>query len=171
MAALPDDVWLQVFRFGLQQDFSYRDLCTIPFVCRRFKRIARDDSLWNILYSKDWPSHSKTNENDKSDTHSKSQALWMRYEGEEQDNLGSSSLTAVQLKPQRKRTASIAFGRTWKEKYVLRYRWTQINFLCAIQILCFLWKKVSKRKVCATVSTQTESSKGTEQSSCSQKPT
>ena len=44
MDSLPDDVWLEVFSF-----LSQKDLLRAALVCRTWKRLSRDSSLWSCL--------------------------------------------------------------------------------------------------------------------------
>ncbi|KAM7425907.1 hypothetical protein ABFA07_022724 [Porites harrisoni] len=44
MDSLPDDVWLEVFCF-----LSQKDLLRAALVCRTWKRLSRDSSLWSCL--------------------------------------------------------------------------------------------------------------------------
>ena len=44
MDILPDDIWLEVFSF-----LSQTDLLRAALVCRTWKRLSRDSSLWSSL--------------------------------------------------------------------------------------------------------------------------
>ncbi|XP_073241382.1 S-phase kinase-associated protein 2-like isoform X2 [Porites lutea] len=44
MDSLPDDIWLEVFSF-----LSQEDLLRAALVCRTWKRLSRDSSLWSYL--------------------------------------------------------------------------------------------------------------------------
>ena len=44
MDILPDDIWLEVFSF-----LSQADLLRTALVCRTWKRLSRDSSLWSSL--------------------------------------------------------------------------------------------------------------------------
>lgn len=58
MTNLPDELWWRIIEIGVEKStnsLSYKDLCCLSIICRRFNRFSSEDSLWVHLGSRDFP--------------------------------------------------------------------------------------------------------------------
>ncbi|XP_073296551.1 F-box protein SKIP24 [Primulina huaijiensis] len=57
MSALPDEMLRRIMEIGIQSGtLACADLCRLSIVCRSFRLLAADDSLWSHLLFSDFPS-------------------------------------------------------------------------------------------------------------------
>ncbi|XP_042004147.1 F-box protein SKIP24-like isoform X1 [Salvia splendens] len=57
MSMLPDDLWRSIMQIGVEtKTLDYKSLCCLSITCRRFRRLAFEDSLWSPLLLSDFPS-------------------------------------------------------------------------------------------------------------------
>lgn len=57
MSVLPDELWRSIMEIGIEtKSLNYKNLCCLSIVCRRFRRLAAEDSLWSHILLSDFPS-------------------------------------------------------------------------------------------------------------------
>jgi hypothetical protein len=55
MGCLPDEIWTEVLKSGVERRvLDYRDLCIVALVCRRLRRLSSLDSLWHLACQNDF---------------------------------------------------------------------------------------------------------------------
>ncbi|XP_057823967.1 F-box protein SKIP24 isoform X1 [Cryptomeria japonica] len=59
MSAIPDEIWMQIMDIGVQRNIlNYRDLSSLAISSRRLCRLSNHSFLWELLWTKDFPSDS-----------------------------------------------------------------------------------------------------------------
>ncbi|KAH6795069.1 hypothetical protein C2S52_005546 [Perilla frutescens var. hirtella] len=57
MSALPDEIWRSIMEIGIEtKSLNYKNLCCLSIACRRFRRLAGEDSLWSHILLSDFSS-------------------------------------------------------------------------------------------------------------------
>ncbi|CAM6059714.1 unnamed protein product [Sphagnum tenellum] len=55
MGCLPDEIWTEVLKSGVERRvLDYRDLCILALVCRCLRRLSSLDSLWHLACQNDF---------------------------------------------------------------------------------------------------------------------
>ncbi|PIA63070.1 hypothetical protein AQUCO_00200833v1 [Aquilegia coerulea] len=70
---LPEEIWIKILEIGIENSsLGYKDLCSLSNSSKHFNKLSKDDTLWSLLLTLDFP---KFQQNTNTPSSSSSQSL------------------------------------------------------------------------------------------------